>query len=100
VHVHDSSIIGACPRFVTIRPFFPFLKRECPRRIIPLGEIGLLHAIREYLAHYHTERPHQGLDGAIIDPSAAHTENVTSDGPVICTSRLGGILRYYQRIAA
>jgi len=80
--------------------FFSSIKQECLRRIIPLGEIGLRHAIQEYLTHYHTERPHQGLDGAIIDPSAANTENATSDAPVICTSRLGRILRHYQRIAA
>jgi len=63
--------------------------------------IGLRHAIQEYFAHYHTEKPYQGLDGAIVDPAAAdHAENAVSVGPVICTSQLGGILRHYQRITA
>jgi len=52
------------------------------------------------IATHRVTRHHQGLDGAIIDPSTVHAENATSDAPVICTSRLGGILRHYQRIAA
>jgi len=77
--------------------FFRSLKQECLRRIISLGQIGLGHAIQEYFVHYFTERPHQGLRGAIID---TNTENAASDITIICTSRLGGILRHYQRIAA
>jgi len=80
--------------------FFGSMKRECLRRIIPLGEIGLRHAIQEYLAHYHTERPHQGLDGALIDPPAAGAENSTSIGRVIYDMRLGIILRHYRRECA
>ena len=80
--------------------FFGSLKRECLRRIIPFGEIGLRHAIQEYLAHYHTERPHQGLDGAIIDPPAMDAEKATTAEAVICDTRLGGILRRYRRKAA
>ncbi len=83
-----------------IERFFGSLKRECLRRIIPFGEIGMRHAIQEYLAHYPCERPHQGLDGAIIEPPAKDEETATTDGQVICDTQLGGILRHYRRIAA
>src|SRR5437879_695979 len=32
------------------------------------GESALQHVIREYLAHYHAERNHQGIDNAIPFP--------------------------------
>jgi hypothetical protein len=38
------------------------IKSECLDRIVPLGEGHLRRAIGEYLAHYHGERNHQGLD--------------------------------------
>ena len=31
-----------------------------------LGERALYYAIQQYLAHYHTERNHQGLDNQLI----------------------------------
>jgi putative transposase len=50
-----------------------------------------------FLAHYHVERNHQGLDNRLIEPSEAvgHTT-----GEVACRERLGGMLRYYYRKAA
>ena len=44
------------------------IKSECLDRMIFFGEEALRRAVREYLAHYHTERNHQGLDHAIIAP--------------------------------
>jgi hypothetical protein len=61
------------------------------------GERSLRRAIKEYLAHYHAERNHQGLDNRLIDPN----EDVGgSDRDVQCRERLGGMLRYYHRQAA
>jgi hypothetical protein len=48
------------------------------------------------MAHYHMERPHQGLDGKLIKPANDHA----SDGPVMRRERLGGVLNYYYREAA
>jgi len=49
-----------------------------------------VRSIKEYLAHYHAERNHQGLDNRLIDPN----EDVGgSDGDVQCRERLGGMLR-------
>src|SRR5262247_162748 len=35
-------------------------KSECLGRIVPLGEAHLRAAVREFVDHYHEERPHQG----------------------------------------
>ena len=41
--------------------FIRSIKEECLDRVIPLGEAHLRELIHEYVAHYHVERPHQGL---------------------------------------
>jgi len=52
---------------------------------------------REYIAHYHGERHHQGLNNRLIDPR----EHVGQpDGDVECHERLGGLLRYYYHRTA
>jgi transposase len=79
-----------------IERFIRSIKEECLDRVIPLGEAHLRELIREYMAHYHTERPHQGLDGSLIQPA----NDRASDGPVIRRERLGGLLNYYYREAA
>jgi putative transposase len=44
------------------------IKPECLDRLILFGERSLRNAVREYLAHYHTERNHQGLENELIVP--------------------------------
>ena len=77
--------------------FVRSIKHECLNRIVPLGENHLRTAVRAYVAHYHLERNHQGLDNRLI--SEAHDRPYT-EGSVLCRERLGGILRYYYREAA
>jgi len=79
-----------------IERFIRSIKEECLDRVIPLGEGHLRELIREYMAHYHAERPHQGLGGALIQPSNDHA----ADGPLVRRERLGGLLNYYYREAA
>ena len=43
------------------------LKEECLDRIIPLSEGHLRRAVTEFVAYYHRERNHQGLDNGLID---------------------------------
>ena len=74
------------------------IKSECLNRLVPIGEGHLRHAVRQFDAHYHRERPHQGLDGSLI---AGDTRaEVTTEGAVRCHSRLGGTLNFYYREAA
>lgn len=76
--------------------FVRSIKRECLDRIILFGEEHLRTAIGEYLAHYLSERNHQGLNNAIIEPNKAKGKR----GSVERRQRLGGTLSYYYRIAA
>jgi hypothetical protein len=79
-----------------IERFIRSIKEECLDRVIPLGEAHLRELIREYMDHYHVERPHQGLDGAFIQPANDHA----AAGPLARRERLGGLLNYYYREAA
>jgi putative transposase len=76
--------------------FVRSIKEECLDRVLPLGEWHLRRLIREFVAHYHVERNHQGIGNALIDPSPAQA--VT--GPIRCRRRVGGMLSYYYRAAA
>jgi hypothetical protein len=53
-------------------------------------------AIQNFVAHYHTERNHQGLANRIISPEPGHRG---SAGGVQQRQRLGGMLNYYYRTA-
>ena len=79
-----------------IECFMRSIKSECLNRRIFFGEESLRRAFREYVAHDHTERNHQGLDNAIIEPEAIGK----GSGPIRCRERLGGMLRYFHRDAA
>ena len=43
--------------------------------------------------HYNHERPHAGLGGRMIKPRPQD-----ADGEIVCTERLGGLLKYYHRV--
>ena len=62
-----------------------------------LGERALYYVIHQYLAHYHTERNHQGLDNRLIVPEGV---DGWQTGHVVRRERLGGLLSYYHREAA
>ncbi len=70
------------------------IKSECLNRMLLFGEASLRRAVREYLHHYQTERPHQGLENETLDV----TPRVTN-GTIRCTERLGGLLKHYGRAA-
>jgi putative transposase len=80
-----------------IERFMRSLKEECLERLILFGEETLRNAVGEFLAHFHTERNHQGLQSRLIQPGA---EAAILQGEVECRDRLGGMLRYYCRKAA
>jgi putative transposase len=77
--------------------FVRSIKDECLNRMIFFGERSLRRATREYAAHYHRERNHQGIDNRLIeqDDRAESASNV-----VRCRHRLGGMFRFYYRAAA
>ena len=77
--------------------FVRSIKSECLSRMIPLGENHLRASVRAFVAHYHLERNHQGLDNELICPAQEMPE---IEGGIRCRERLGGMLRYYYREAA
>jgi putative transposase len=77
--------------------FVRSVQSECLAKIIPIGAPMLRRALREYMEHYHLERNHQGLDNQLI----IRTPFRSSIKPQICSrSRLGDLLKFYERVAA
>ncbi len=77
--------------------FVRSIKESCLDRMILFGEPSLRRATREFLAHYHRERNHQGIDNQLIFPDKSAAK---SSAPIECRQRLGGMLKYYHRQAA
>jgi transposase InsO family protein len=75
--------------------FVRSIKAECLDRMIFLGQRSLETAIREYVAHYHGERPHQGRGNELLRPDRGATV-----WEIVVTERLGGLLKYYHRDVA
>ena len=50
--------------------FVRSIKEECLNRMIFIGQASLRRAIWEYMAHYHKERNHQGLENRLIRPTS------------------------------
>jgi transposase InsO family protein len=76
--------------------FVRTIKESCLERMILFGEESLRTAIHNFVAHYHTERNHQGLANRIISTEPGHLGNA---GVVQRRPRLGGMLNYYYRAA-
>jgi putative transposase len=73
------------------------IEESCLERLILFGEESLRTAIQKLLAHYHSERNHQGLANRLISPEPGHLGNA---GEIQRRQRLGGMLNYYYRAAA
>ena len=96
----DSS--GVKPvRITTVSPNLnPFaerwvrsIKSESLSKMIIFGEKHLRYCIDQYLIHYHTARPHTGLNHDMIDPQPL------GNGKIVCHERLGGLLKSWRRAA-
>jgi len=77
--------------------FVRSIKEECLDRMILFGEASLRRALRQYIAHYHSERNHQGVGNRLLQPLATVS---SINAPIQCRERLGGMLNYYYREAA
>ena len=77
--------------------FVKSIKTECVEQFVLFGEEALRHVIREYLAHYHAERNHQGIANVIPFPDRWLE---TREGTIVKAERLGGLLNFYHRQAA
>jgi hypothetical protein len=80
--------------------FVKTVREECLNHLVLFGERHLRHVIKEFIAHYHGERFHQGLGGQLIEKQVGLTSEKGARGKVARRSRLGGILNFYYREAA
>jgi transposase InsO family protein len=88
------------PRSPNLNPhaerFVRTIKESCLDRMILFGEGSLRKTIREFVAHDHSERNHQGLGNRLIIPEP----DAGNGGTIRRRERLGGMLNYYYRQAA
>ena len=72
------------------------VKQECLSKLIRFGETSLKRAVDEFIAHYHFERNHQGKGNLLLfhEPQKGGGRK-----RIKCRQRLGGLLKYYTRVA-
>jgi putative transposase len=78
-----------------VERFIQTIQVECLDHFLVFGEKHFDYLVREFVEHYHTERPHQGLENRLLtgEPPPA------SSGEIKYRSRLGGLLKHYHRAA-
>ncbi|QDU30261.1 Integrase core domain protein [Anatilimnocola aggregata] len=86
-----------------VERFVQSIQQECLDRFVIFGEKHMDHVCREYLEHYHSERPHQGI--GIGNELLVRKHNLKPAEAILlneiqCSERLGGLLKSYQRKAA
>jgi putative transposase len=73
------------------------IQEECLDRFVIFGQEHFDLLVREYVEHYHEQRPHQGKENRLL---IAPPDTPPTDGEVLCRRRLGGVLKHYHRAAA
>lgn len=86
----SPNLNAFCERFVQI------IKHECLNHFVIVSQKQLNYILEQFLAHYHDERPHQGLGNVPLSGSSP----APGDGEIVCRERLGGLLKHYERRAA
>jgi transposase InsO family protein len=71
---------------------------ECLPKLILFGEASLRRASTQFLEHYHHERNHQGKENMLLFPATGSPAS-RPNSAVTSRQRLGGLLRFYQRVA-
>jgi putative transposase len=80
-----------------VERFIQTIQVECLDHFLVFGEKHFDFLVREYVAHYHEERPHQGLGNRLLH---GQPPPESSDSSIQCRTRLGGLLKHYHREAA
>ena len=83
-----------------IERFIQSLQQEALDHFVVCGERHFDYLVSEYLEHYHRERPHQGIGNRLLSGAPPDERQDGDVGPVVCRTRLGGVLKSYQRLAA
>jgi putative transposase len=72
-------------------------RRECPDRVLILGERHLGSVLREYVGHYNLARPHRAPG---LRPPLAPVAPTRPTGEVLRCDRLDGLIHEYERRVA
>jgi putative transposase len=75
-------------------------RRECLDRVLILGRGHPERVLEEYLAHYHTARPHRALQLRAPLARGQPTQPAARPEGVIRRERLGGFSHEYEPVAA
>ncbi len=81
----------------TCERFLGSVRRECLDHVLVLGERHLARVLREYVAYFNRERPHQGLGQATPTPRPTAVRN--RGGSVRAVPVLDGLHHTYQHAA-
>ena len=82
-----------------LKRFIQTIQHECLDQFVVLGERHLDHLVREFVEHYHTERPHQALENRTIAGPPPPLP-LGPGGGIQRQTRLGGMLKHYYRVTA
>ena len=92
-----------------VERFIQTLGQECLDYFVVFGERHMNYLVSEFLAHYHAERPHQGLENELlVKPKLSKSKKKRKAKPlpevvplssIRCQTRLGGLLKHYSRAA-
>jgi putative transposase len=85
-----------------VERFIQTIQQECLDHFMVFGEAHLNLLVREFLEHYHMERPHQGKENELlVVPKTKRRRKVKppdtiSLTDVRCEQKLGGLLKSYK----
>ena len=79
--------------------FLGSVRWECLDHLLILGETHLLRALKAYVSHFNTQRPHQGIAQRLPVPPQPAPAHQQSRGRVESLSVLGGLHHAYRRVA-
>lgn len=79
--------------------FVQTLHYELLDYFVIMGEKHLTYLLSEFSAHYHRDRPHQGIGNVLIERGTGPPATLLFPAKVECRERLGGLLKSYARVA-
>jgi transposase InsO family protein len=93
-----SPTAGRTPNLnAYVERFIQSVQVECLDHFLVFGEKHFDYLVREYVEHYHQERPHQGLENKLL---SGEPPPALPAGEIQCRTRLGRLLKHYYRAAA
>jgi len=77
------------------------IQQECLDHFLVFGEEHFNYLISEYVRYYHEETPHQRKRNLPLSQTAPPNDVLDLyETEIVCRTRLGGLLKHYERNAA